>query len=217
MRDGFYLLVIEGILIYMLGMPLFTPGMVFILLAAYATYATHVMYDSKNSGEVNEPYDGKINSPVKACGYMTAAMLLLGVLCHYLAVSIESIAHAFEWPVYIVAVVLGAAATSLPDTILSVKSAKKGEYEDAVGNAIGSNIFDVTGALAIPMLVAMIFSGFEPLPIEQSAGLFGLRIFVWGTSAIVVGALLTFANNINKYMAWFLFLLYTVWVGYLFI
>lgn len=216
LRDGFYLLLIEGILIWMLGMPAFTPLMVITLLCLYTVYAIHVMYDSKMSGEINEPYDGEIKSSKAAWIYLCLSMASLGVLCHYLAVSIEGIASSFGWSVYIVAVVLGAAATSLPDTILSIKSAKKGEFEDAVGNAIGSNIFDVTGALAIPMLIAMFLSGWEPMPIEQSAGLMGLRLFVWGSSAVVVAALLACSKNINKYMAWFLFSVYGVWIGYLF-
>jgi cation:H+ antiporter len=214
-RDGLYLLIIEGLLIYMLGLPTFTPLMIISLLVAYNIYAINVMYDSSKSGERTEPYNGEIKTAWKAWLYMCGAMGALGILCHFLASGIENIAHGFGWPVYIVAVVLGAAATSLPDTILSVKSAKKGDYEDAVGNAIGSNIFDVTVALAFPMFIAMLLNGWEPLPIEQSSGLMGLRCFVWGTSAVVVGALVTCANNINKYMAWFLFLIYTVWVGYL--
>ncbi len=215
MRDGAYLLVIEGLLIWMLGLPAFTPWMVVVLLVSYAAYASHVMWDSKRSNEVADEYDGEIKTPLKAWVYMIGAMGSLGFLCHYLAVSIENIAHGFGWPVYVVAVVLGAAATSLPDTILSVKSAKKGDYQDAVGNAIGSNIFDVAGALAIPMLIAMMISGWEPLPIDQSAGLMGLRVFVWGTSAVVVGALLACAKNVNKKLAWFLFGVYSVWIGYL--
>lgn len=219
MRDGIYLLIIEGILIWMLGQPAFTIGMVVTLLASYAAYAAHVMWDSKKSGEVAEAYDGEIKTAKKAWTYLIGAMAALGFLCHWLAVSIEHLAHCWGWPVFMVAVTLGAAATSLPDTIFSIKDAKEGEFEDAVGNAIGSNIFDVTGALAVPMLVAMIImvfgGGDMVLPIEQSAGLTGLRYFVWGTSAIVVAALLACAHNINRKMAYFLFSLYAVWVGYL--
>lgn len=214
-RDGFYLLLIEGMLIWMLGQPFFTPMMVLSLLVAYGVYAAHVMRDSKNAGERTEPYDGEITQSWKAWLYLGIAVSALGFLCHYLAVGIENVANVFNWPVYVVAVVLGAAATSLPDTILSVKSAKDGEYEDAVGNAIGSNIFDVTVALALPMLVAMTISGWEPLPIEQSTGLLGLRIFVWISSAVVVALLLACAKNINKFVAWGLFGIYAVWIGYL--
>lgn len=219
MRDGCYLLLIEGLLIWMLGQAAFTLPMVLALLASYAAYATHVMYDSKKSGAPKEVYDGEIKTAWKAWLYLGGSMAALGFLCHWLAESIDHIATLSHWPVYLVAVTLGAAATSLPDTILSVKSAKDGEGDDAVGNAIGSNIFDVTGALGIPMLVAMIIiwynGGDMSLPIEQSAGLTGLRYFVWATSAIVVAALTLCHKKINNWMAGFLFSVYAVWVAYL--
>lgn len=216
MRDGIYLLLIEGLLIYMLGQPQFTLGMVLLLLAAYSQYAAHVMWDSHRSGEKREAYDySECSGPLKAWLSLLGAMLALGILCHFLSESVIHIADTLHWSVYLAAVVFAAAATSLPDTILSVKSAKKGEYEDAVGNAIGSNIFDVTGALAIPMLIAMCISGWEPLPIVQSEGLLALRYFVLGTSAVVVASLLLCAKNINRYMSVFLFGVYAVWVGYI--
>jgi cation:H+ antiporter len=56
-------------------------------------------------------------------------------------------------PLIFVAVVLSAAATSVPDTIISVKDARKGNYDDAVSNALGSNIFDIAFALGFPILL----------------------------------------------------------------
>ncbi len=53
-------------------------------------------------------------------------------------------------PLIFVAVVLSAAATSVPDTIISIKDARKGNYDDAVSNALGSNIFDIAFALGCP-------------------------------------------------------------------
>lgn len=219
LRDGTYLLIIEGILIWMLGQPAFTMPMVIALIVSYSVYAAHVMRDSRKAGEGVEEYDGEIQTAGKAWLYLAGAMAALGVFCHFLAESINHLAHLWNWPVYLVAVTLGAAATSLPDTILSVKSAKEGEGDDAVGNAVGSNIFDVTGALAIPMLVAMVILFFQgesmSLPIEQSAGLTGLRYFVWGTSAAVVGILMYFAQGIANKVAYILFGIYAIWVTYL--
>ena len=40
-----------------------------------------------------------------------------------------------DLPISIVAVIIAAAATSVPDTILSIKDAKKGNYNDAISNA----------------------------------------------------------------------------------
>ena len=60
-------------------------------------------------------------------------------------------------PLIFVAVVLSAAATSVPDTIISVKDARKGNYDDAVSNALGSNIFDIAFALGFPILLFNLF------------------------------------------------------------
>jgi Ca2+/Na+ antiporter len=56
-------------------------------------------------------------------------------------------------PLIFVAVVLSAAATSVPDTVISIKDARKGNYDDAVSNALGSNIFDIAFALGFPLLL----------------------------------------------------------------
>ena len=57
------------------------------------------------------------------------------------------------------AVVFSAAATSVPDTIISIKDAKKGNYDDAVSNALGSNIFDIAFALGFPILLYNLIHG----------------------------------------------------------
>ena len=46
-------------------------------------------------------------------------------------------------PISVVVIIIAVAANSVPDTILSVKDAIKGNYNDAISNAIGSNVFDI--------------------------------------------------------------------------
>jgi cation:H+ antiporter len=60
-------------------------------------------------------------------------------------------------PLIFVAVVFSAAATSVPDTIISIKDSRKGNYDDAVSNALGSNIFDIAFALGLPVLLFNLF------------------------------------------------------------
>ena len=62
-------------------------------------------------------------------------------------------------PLIFVAVVLSASATSVPDTIISVRDARKGNYDDAVSNALGSNIFDIAFALGLPVLLYNLIYG----------------------------------------------------------
>lgn len=214
LRDGAYLLAVEGFLIWVLGQPALLPWHCITLLCGYAAYAFHVMRDSKNAGEGVEAYDGDVQSLGKALFLLAVGVIGLGVFCHFLAESITDFATLAGWPVFITAAILGAAATSLPDTILSIGSAENGEGEDAVCNAIGSNIFDVTVVLAVPALLAMVISGGEPLAIEASAALTALRWFVLGTSALVIGILAVFAEKITHTIAIMLIGIYGIWCGY---
>ena len=77
-------------------------------------------------------------------------------------------------PTMFVAVIFAAMATSVPDTIISIRDAQKGEYDDAVANALGSNVFDICFALGFPLfLYTALYGGIEMSPetIEQSAEL----------------------------------------------
>ena len=67
-------------------------------------------------------------------------------------------------PPLFVAVIFASMATSVPDTIISVRDAKKGEADDAVANALGSNIFDICFALGFPLFVYTLIYG----PIEMN-------------------------------------------------
>jgi Ca2+/Na+ antiporter len=67
-------------------------------------------------------------------------------------------------PPLFVAVIFASMATSVPDTIISVRDAKKGEADDAVANALGSNIFDICFALGFPLFLYTVSYG----PIEMN-------------------------------------------------
>ena len=62
-------------------------------------------------------------------------------------------------PIMFVAVILASAASSVPDTIISMNDARKGNYDDAISNALGSNIFDICFALGFPLFLYTMFNG----------------------------------------------------------
>jgi cation:H+ antiporter len=79
--------------------------------------------------------------------------LFIAAACWLLVYSCENIGIALNLHGYFVAVIIAAAASSVPDTILSIKDAKKGNYDDALANALGSNIFDICFALGAPLFL----------------------------------------------------------------
>ena len=92
------------------------------------------------------------------------SMLAIGFACFFLVYACEQIANQTGVEPYFVAVILASAATSIPDTIISYRDAINGEYDDAVANALGSNIFDICFALGFPLFIFTIIYG----PVEMS-------------------------------------------------
>lgn len=80
-------------------------------------------------------------------------------------------------PLIFVAVILSAAASSLPDTIISVLDAKKGYYDDAISNALGSNIFDISLAIGLPLLFYTLL--YNPIEMHSETILIGTEIWAF--------------------------------------
>ncbi len=67
-----------------------------------------------------------------------------------------NIAHAFGVSDLVIGLTIVAIGTSLPELAASVASALKGEHDIAIGNIIGSNMFNLLGVLGIPGLIGSV-------------------------------------------------------------
>jgi cation:H+ antiporter len=89
----------------------------------------------------------------RAAGRITIGMIGVGIACHFL---VEHGLHLFTTlglSAAVAGVTVLAAATSLPDTLLSVFAAKRGDADGAIANAFASNSFDILICLGVPILV----------------------------------------------------------------
>lgn len=80
-------------------------------------------------------------------------LLLLGSaeILVYTAVEIARTMHISELIIGLTVIAVG---TSLPELVVSVTSALKGQTDLAIGNIVGSNIFNILAVLAIPCIIA---------------------------------------------------------------
>lgn len=117
-------------------------------------------------------------STANSWGLLLFSMLIIGSACGLLVKSCEWLGDALNIPIYFIAVVLASAATSVPDTILSMKDAEKGNYDDAVSNALGSNIFDVCFALGFPLMLFTLINGPITMSQETLVNVSELRILL---------------------------------------
>lgn len=109
-------------------------------------------------------------SPSRAWTVMACAVAVLGVACHFLAQAVVDIADVMGIETYFAALILAAAATSIPDAILSIKDSLKGQYDDAIANAIGSNTFDIGIGIGLPLLVYTLINGPIPVSVTDDGG-----------------------------------------------
>lgn len=83
-------------------------------------------------------------------------------------------------PEFVVAATLVAVGTSLPELATSVMAAMRREADIAIGNVVGSNIFNILGVLGIAAMIG-------PIPLSEDMQRFDLP---WMTGLAVVGVLL---------------------------
>lgn len=81
-------------------------------------------------------------------------LVLLLASSHMLVWGATNIARMFNVSDLIIGLTVVAIGTSLPELAATLISAKKGETELAIGNIVGSNIFNTLGVLALPALIS---------------------------------------------------------------
>lgn len=119
-------------------------------------------------------------------------------------------------PILFVSVILSAAASSIPDTLISIRDAKKGNYEDAFSNALGSNIFDISFALGLPLLIYTLIFGdlkMDAEIISSSSDIWFVLFVITGISLIIFGK----GKNLNMIKVLILTMVYLMFIGFIII
>lgn len=148
-----------------------------------------------------------------------AACLLLVVACQWMGSDTFNVPFLGEFsgfgiPVIFVSVVIASAATSVPDTILSIRDAKAGNYDDAVSNAIGSNIFDVCFALGLPLFLYTLVYGDITMTEEIVVYSSELRILLFVLTSIAV-LIYLFGKTMGRLKAFLLLSIYAIFTLYI--
>jgi len=240
LRDGFFLLLAEGALILFLGDSVMTLWMGVSLIGIYGVYfiflargfgSDETSEDDNNEDQEEDDeitpgklkalltldfnnllFSGKRYSTGSAWTVLLLATLFIAVACWTLAEAVMISARALDVPPYFTALILAAAATSVPDTVLSVKDAVRGDYDDAIGNAVGSNTFDITVALGLPLVLYSLLFG--DVTIQSAEETQVLRVVLFGVTVLVLSVLLL-SRRVSATTAWLLFSMYIGWVSYI--
>lgn len=81
-------------------------------------------------------------------------LLIILIAVEQLVGSVESLGQTFGIPEFLAGVTIIAAVTSLPDLLVSVRSAASGNDVTSLANVLGSNTFDLLVAIPVGVLIA---------------------------------------------------------------
>ena len=121
-----------------------------LLFCMFLLYLVGMLFKRNKKDE--EVEKGKY-SPFVSCVLLLITIILIIYSSDLIVNSAKSIAKGLnisEKAITMTAIVIG---TSLPEMIMTVISAKKGEFDMAIGNIIGTNIFNICIVLGLPILI----------------------------------------------------------------
>lgn len=134
------------------------------------------------------------------------AMLVLGA--RWLVVAATDIASALGLSDTVIGLTVVAIGTSLPELATSVLAALRGKVEMAVGNAIGSNIFNIGAVMGLTSVVAD-----GGVPVDAAAVAFDLPVMV--AVAFVVLPIVFTGFTVARWEAGLFLAYYSAYVAYL--
>ena len=136
-------------------------GIIFLVIFVYFLYTT--VKSAKNTEESTSLSDNEIavsynDIPANTPMFKTIILSLIGIAGiifggDMVVDSATSIATMFGMSANLVGLTIVAVGTSLPEFVTSIVAIKKGETEIAIGNVIGSNIFNILLVLGLASLI----------------------------------------------------------------
>ncbi|HKK13938.1 MAG TPA: calcium/sodium antiporter [Gammaproteobacteria bacterium] len=130
-----------------------------ILLAAMViliAWITRLALRGRDPDPLAQEYAQEIPSGMgttAALGWVALGLVVLVASSRILVWGAVGIAHALNVSDLIIGLTVVALGTSLPELAASVASARKGEHDIAIGNVIGSNMFNLLAVLGLPGLI----------------------------------------------------------------
>ena len=149
-----------------------------VLLGGLLVYLALLLRQSRHSGHHHPRHDLPRTSWPHNLVLMLAALLLLGLAGHLLLGAAVTLATELGLSERIIGLTIIAVSTSLPQLATSLIAAFRGQREIAVGNVIGSNVFNLLGVLGLTALVAP-----APLSVSPNALAFDLPVML-GVAAL---------------------------------
>ena len=159
-------------------------GLLFLILFVLYIYATvKSALRSRAEAKDMEEEEYKTMSPLKSGVYIVIGLIGIVWGGNLVVDSASNIALTFGWSQTFIGLTIVALGTSLPELVTSVVAARKGENDLAVGNVVGSNIFNI-------LLILGVSSFITPITLDVTA--------VYDTIILIIASIVVYVSAISK-------------------
>ena len=183
-------------------------GIVLILLfVMFVSYLVQLLR-GRAINEVEEQVEVKYDNAIIASIILILSIILIVISSDIIVNNAIKLAEIFGVSEKIITMTAIALGTSLPELMLTVTSARKGEFEMTIGNIIGTNIFNICIVLGLPVAIygSIILKNFSIVDILVIF-LSSLNLYVFATSE----------RTISKKEGIIMLLIFLVYYIYLFL
>ena len=187
------------------------------LLFGFITFIGGLIFVSLRAKNQDDPFVSEAcdevpdNVPTKkAVFWLVVGMILLPVSSHFLVGSAVDIAKYFGLSDLVIGLTIIAIGTSLPELAASIAGVLKNEDDLALGNIVGSNIFNILAVLPLAGLI-------NPSVIDASVANRDVLIMIGATLALIAMSLnFRGQRRINRVEGGLLIVAFMIYQGYIF-
>lgn len=178
------------------------------LLAAYGVYVLYLMNEGRTDKDLTVGIDGTGADRVRGFPWKDVAVLVVTAVLIYFGArftvdSIESLALLAGIAPDLIALTLLSLGTTLPELVVSATAAREGRADVAIGNVLGSCVFNALTVTGTASLVG---------PLTASADMMSLPLPVLGASALLF-YLLTLDKQVSLWEGLMFLIVYGLFIA----
>jgi cation:H+ antiporter len=177
-------------------------------LVPLAMYAVYLFLQYQDSIEYRPTIPSEPVKVWREWGVLAMSLLTILIGVEGLVRAALELGDLFDTPSFFWGVTVVAAGTSVPDTFVSVRAARRGRANTSLANVLGSNVFDLLVAIPVGVLIA----GAAVINYSIAAPLMGVLTL----ATLLLFAMLRVNLSLNIYEAWVLlgcYVSFVVWMA----
>ncbi len=154
----FYIIAVIALLVALFASSVWGLVIPLLLLSIYGIYIFVIVKDVKHHKKTTKKIEIEGSPWIKGL-IILGTVAVIAIATFFLTEQAIALSGFLGVHPFIIAFTIVAAATSVPDAVISIVNAKKGDIDDAASNVFGSNVFDILVGLSVPLIIAYFIMG----------------------------------------------------------